>query len=813
MSPPSGAGSQTFFVLSRNGEPRWLLPAGQRRVDSVLAGWSPYRFGSLLKWHAVRAANRFGCLSLLPGMATSTVVAFDHIDWASVGWNGATPPVPAVYLGTPGPARKAVIHLLDSSSGVCHVVVKVPINEGARAAILREANVLVSLASECRTFLPRLLYLDRGRGISTQTFLTGGSGSRGLLPEYLLLLRALSLLGETTSIVEHAAMLQEQLLWSATSDHDLATISTALSILCDAAQLPAFWVHGDFAPWNIKHPSDGLPCLLDWEDAQRGGLPLQDAFHFLHVQDYLFGQRPTSHAKQLHHFADELGLTTTQCHKLEVAYLAHSYLQRLTQQQPHHSDFLLNALRIVLREDRPTAPSFSFGRNQPILPPESPSSSTALHIRSDLFSAVIDQFNLAQLPYCLLSGYEDYPGRIPSDVDFMVLPADMPRVPTLLAQAANNCGAQVVQAIQHEASACYYVLAKDGGREVGFINPDCCSDYRRRGRMWLRADTILTARRAFKNFWVPSVPHEFIYYLIKKVLKQSIDARQVRQLHGLYQRARQDCDTWLHRFWSTPTANAIERALIKEDLSWFASHYGLLLSELEASPPVEPPLDRFASTLGRLAVSLKRVAQPTGMCVIVSGGAKDQVRTIATALQQSLTPAFRWTSTLPVASAQPCGDSGNKEDGLGPMQCPALKLCRHAIKIRIARVRSTLAICTFDQDDVSARRGPLSSMFTRLLWRPDLVLVLSSYSHPEISNAASAQRHSLLPLGHCSVSYLNKARSVEETVYQASRVVLQWLSTRQERRLNPDKGPLTPLEAPFPERNSDLPDPSCLEGD
>ncbi len=691
MSPPPGAGSQTFFVLSRNGEPRWLLPAGQRRLDSVFAGWSPYRFDSLLKWHSVRAANRIGCLSLLPGMPTSAVVAVDRIDWASVGWNGATPPVPAVYLGTPGPARKAVIHLLDSSSGICHVVVKVPINEGARAAILREADVLVTLASECFSHLPRLLYLDRSRGISTQTFLTGGSGSRGLLPEYLLLLRALRLPGHTTSIVEHAAMLREQLLWSATSDHDLATISTALSILCDPAQLPAFWVHGDFAPWNIKHPSDGLPCLLDWENAQRGGLPLQDAFHFLHVQDYLFGQRPTSHAKKLHHFADELGLSTAQCHKLEVAYLAHSYLQRLTQQQRHHSDFLLDTLRNVLREEgQPTAPSLSFGRNQPTLPPESPSSSAVLHIRSDLFSAVIDQFNLAQLPYCLLSGYKDYPSRIPSDVDFMVLPADMPRVATLLAQAANNCGAQVVQAIQHEASACYYVLAKDGGREVGFINPDCCSDYRRCGRVWLRADTILTARRAFKNFWVPSVPHEFIYYLIKKVLKQSIDARQVRQLHGLYQRARQDCDTWLHRFWSTPTANAIERALVKEDLSWFASNCGLLLSELEASPPVEPPLDRFASTLGRLAVSLKRVAQPTGMCVIVSGEDKDQVRSIATALQQSLAPAFRWTSSLPVASAQPCRDSGNPEHVSDPMRYPALKLCAGTPSKSVSRASAQL---------------------------------------------------------------------------------------------------------------------------
>ena len=97
------------------------------------------------------------------------------------------------------PVRRArpVIHLLDSASGLCQVIVKVPINDGARAAILREADVLISLASEGCAFSPRLLFVDRNRGISTQTFLSGASGSRRLLPEYLRLLHALRLPGET----------------------------------------------------------------------------------------------------------------------------------------------------------------------------------------------------------------------------------------------------------------------------------------------------------------------------------------------------------------------------------------------------------------------------------------------------------------------------------------------------------------------------------------------------------------------------------------------------------------------------------------
>jgi hypothetical protein len=741
-------------------------------------------------------------------MTTSTAGGTDSIDWKSVGWNSEIPPVTAVYLGTPGPSRKAVIHLLDSSSGVCQVIVKVPINEAARAAILREADVLSSLAAERCTFAPRLLSVDRNRAISAQTVLPGAAGSRRLLPEYLHLLRALRLPGETTSIVEHAATLQEQLLWSAGSDRDLATITAALSQLCAAHLLPAFWVHGDFAPWNIKHRSDGPPALLDWEDARCGGLPLQDAFHFLHIQDYLFGKHPTSHAGDLNPFANELGLSTAQCRQLEIAYLVHSYLQRLTQQQPKHSDFLLDTLRVVLAEDQCPAPNLSFGRNHLPSAPELASSPTSQHLRSDLFSAVIDRFNRAELPYCILSGYEEYPDRIPSDVDFMVRPADRPRMYTLLAQAAERCGARVLQAIQHETSACYFVLAKESGRQLGFLNPDCCSDYRRRGRLWLPADAILAGRRPFKNFYVPSVPDEFIYYLIKKILKRSMHACHLRRLHGLQQRAPQDCRTWLHRFWSTHTANALEQALVEQDLSWFVSNSEFLLSELVASRPVEQPLARFASGLRRIAVSLRRILQPTGMCVIVAGEDKAQAWKIATALQQSLDPAFRWTSAVQGVPEQTCG---------GPhlaRHLRILKLPGLALKIRLARLRSTLVICPVDRGELaSGGKHRLASMFMRLMFRPDLVLVLTS-SHPEISDAARDQRNSLRGvLNRCSVSYLDGSRSMEDSVYQASRVILQWLSTRQMRRLSSDERSSLPLEAPFPEDLAELPDLQCREAE
>jgi hypothetical protein len=101
----------------------------------------------------------------------------------------------------------------------------------------------------------------------------------------------------------------------------------------------------------------------------------------------------------------------------------------------------------------------------------------------------------------------------------------------------------------------------------------------------------------------------------------------------------------------------------------------------------------------------------------------------------------------------------------------------------------------------------------RLMFRPDLILVLTS-GHPGNSNAAPGQRNSLPELlAHCPVSYLNGSLSIEKSVYQASRVILQWLSTRQVRRLSPDKGPSTPSKASFSEGRSELAGLQRMEAD
>ncbi len=290
---------------------RWLLPAGERGIGTVLASWTPYRAWPRMAWSVVRAASGIGGTAALPGVAEFDVDGVAAARWQSLGWRWSGTPVPVIYVGTPGPKRKAVMHLVERATAECRAVVKVPLTDEAKTAILHEAGVLQALERERYPFAPRLLHLDAARGIATQTFVAGRPGTRKLSPEYFSLLRTLVRAQETTSLSSHIDR------WACLS----IDAAWAVDEVQDHTPLPSCWEHGDFTPWNIRRLSDGKYALLDWESARPHGLPLIDAFHFLHMQDFLFRERPRLHAARLYDEAQAIGIAPLQLRKLEIAYL------------------------------------------------------------------------------------------------------------------------------------------------------------------------------------------------------------------------------------------------------------------------------------------------------------------------------------------------------------------------------------------------------------------------------------------------------------------------------------------------------------
>jgi hypothetical protein len=745
-----------FFAVPGNA-PRWLIPAVGGNFHPTLADWSPYRLSSQLKWSAIRAASRVGVLQALPNVTTLQLGNANEIDWRAVGWSRNTPPTPLVYVGTPGPRQKAVIHLLDPVSGHCEAIVKVPLCAGAKAAIVREASTLAVLAGERYPFSPRLLHLDRQRGIATQQFLPGKSASRRFRPEYWSLLGSLLLRDQLTNIAEHVADWQEQPLSFLPHNTDLGLMESALAELRDTQCLPACWVHGDFAPWNMRRRAHGAAALIDWEEAERGGLPLQDAFHFLHMQDFLFSAHPTTHRADVEPFAKTLGIAPLHCRKLEIAYLLRAYKKCTSYDQQQHAEFLLKTLALIVR-DRGPSPAFT------MRPPRHLRLVSSHHqnvdaVRAQLFNSLVEQLNHAEVPYCILSGYEDKTQTELSDVDIMFRPQDLQKVPALLARVARSAGALLIQSIQHETTACYFVLARQQGSQVAHLDADCYSDYRRDAHTWMLAGDVIANRRKYRDFHVPAVADEFTYYLIKKVLKQSITSHQLKHLQHLFARDSVACRQRLASFWPAGTALLLQRAIVEQRLGWLQSQLPNLLAELHRSPVAGRRLRRTAQKLGDAGRFLRRIMFPTGLSLVVTGGDSRLRSELADGLVCNLAPAFRHSRRIWTTDTLTCSGA-------------------RIFDVWVARIRSTLVVRTADHSaPISSLRQAirwLGSVFARCFTRCDLVFFLCSQQSDNPSHAHLLRQ---------TVVCLDAGSSVEEMLQTASQAILQRMALRTEKRL------------------------------
>jgi hypothetical protein len=752
-----------LFAVPGKDQPRWIVPSG-RSLNYVLGNWSPYKFSSRLKWRVIRTAQHFGAMRLLPGVERISIADATGVNWSAVGWPGRTPPVPVIYIGTPGPRQKAILHLVDPASGECHAIVKVPLRAAARAAILRESDVLAVLEDELHACAPSVLSTDRSSGVAAQQFLFGACGNRRFLPEYQDLLRSLVLPDEHTTLAGHTVAWQDDPLWDFMERSELDLLATALAEQADTSRVPAYWVHGDFAPWNIRNRYPLPAALIDWEMAERAGLPLQDAFHFFHMQDFLFSGGPRSHFSTLETFAKSLGISAPLSRKLEIAYLAQSYFRCAAWEERQRASFLLKTLAIVLRERSNSSVPVGAPQNRRLrlVSSRAPQQDA---VRAELLAALVAELGQQKIPYCILSGYETAASAVGSDVDIMFRPADLHRLPSILSQAGHSVGAKLVQSIRHETSACYFVLAKAQGKHVANLAIDCYGDYRRDGRTWLQANALVANRRRYREFYRPSIADEFIYRLVKKVLKRSISEEQLKQLQHLFARDATECRQRIARFWLPQTAVQLERAVAEQNCGWFREQLPALHDELCNSPKVQGAFTRTVDRLREAGRLIGRALRPTGMIVRIEGEACSQQSDLADRLLCSLAPAFRRTRRVsPLESLR-----------------QALRQDFHTL---VARTSSTLVIETSEPSDALSTTSSSRFQFARMLAHPDLTLHL--YRDGDDSTAK-----------HRTDLRLD-ADDFPDRVEQANIAILNWMAARTGKRLNLRLQSSQPVESPAP---------------
>lgn len=268
--------------------------------------------------------------------------------------------------------------------------------------------------------------------------------------------------------------------------------------------------------------------------------------------------------------------------------------------------------------------------------------------RSTVISKLFQYLNEDRVNYVVVGDTRGYPEQVHGDTDIVTDACSLLLAQQSMQRLCTDHNIQIVQVLQHEQSAHYYVLAWFGqSGEVFTLNPDICTDYFRSGRLFLKAEEVLCERtRVLMNggerteIFIPSPARAFIYYLLKKIDKGDLDDRQGEYLSSQWKLDAQGAMSQIKRFWSGAEILGLTRAAEKNDWKVIRHDLGKYKAGLKHSL-------RFSirNCWHESVRKLRRLVQPTGLLVVFLGSDGSGKSTIIEQVQTDLAPLFRRTKT------------------------------------------------------------------------------------------------------------------------------------------------------------------------
>lgn len=431
---------------------------------------------------------------------------------------------------------------------------------------------------------------------------------------------------------------------------------------------------------------------------------------------------------------------------------------------------------------------------------------------------VFETLDRADISYCVLHGYENYPERIKSDVDCMISANVTPgELAALFQQNRNRIGADVVH-FRHYRGFFIVLAGKDADGSPCFLQLDLRWNYELGDLQFCTGRELLQSRRRHDPFWIPAANLEFGCYLVRKIAKGTLDDEQGQRLSKLYQQDPAGCRQQIAHYWGSRNTALLIAAASSGDWEPVRQNLGPLGSEVRRRAFLRRPLQVFRTWLGRVAGRAKRCCRPdSGLDVIFLGPDGAGKSSVIRAVRQELVGAFAKTTRY---SFPPALLSWLHRQPTGPDSLP------HAVRprsflasvsravcywfvyhtlgyfatVHLALASSTLVIHDRHLVDtlVDPRRyryaGP--AWLLRLIWRlipkPDLVILLDA--PPEVLQArkqevpfeeTTRQRTAYLALVRSmrNGEIVDAARPLEEVVDDVSERILRQLTMRIGRRL------------------------------
>lgn len=263
------------------------------------------------------------------------------------------------------------------------------------------------------------------------------------------------------------------------------------------------------------------------------------------------------------------------------------------------------------------------------------------------FLAMLDDEGV---PYCVMGDTRELPYTIASDVDIIVPQEKVKTLPILVGDFCRYRQLRLVQCLQHEHNAYYFVLASeaaDGAYE--FLALDLCGDYFRRGRLLLTSREVLAHTRAVTDstgklrlFNVSTPAYEFCYYLLKKIDKRDLQTHHGTHLTAQWLEDPTGAAALVERYWGrTAEARLLKRAADSGDWSAIAKLLPRMRTALHRRIPLMPK-----SSWLELKRRWQRWREPTGLLVAVLGPDGSGKSSVIAATDRHIREAFRRTAIV-----------------------------------------------------------------------------------------------------------------------------------------------------------------------
>lgn len=359
----------------------------------------------------------------------------------------------------------------------------------------------------------------------------------------------------------------------------------------------------------------------------------------------------------------------------------------------------------------------------------------------NLFHRLIKILDSNGITYAIVGKTETYPQNISSDID-IVIPRNMiPKFHSAIWQLETT-HTKIVQMFQHEIVAFYFIIFDFSSSNRLYIQPDVCTDYYRKGRKLLSADSLLqnTVEAPQGGFRILSPEKEFIYYLLKKIDKQSVSEDQFSHLLHCYIQKAAQCMEEAKVFWGEKDRLFIQAALQKESYKLLIDNLKDLQKGIHDSQKVT-----YSNFMKNAFLKLKRIIHPTGYTIALLGPDGSGKTAVIEQLKKDISPAFRRIRQYHLFPKKEKNNRVNQNPQGQKARGVILSILKLGYFVYLynrgylklvypARIRSTLTIFDRYYDDIlidpiryrNGVPGPVVKFFGHLIPQPQLWIVLEA---------------------------------------------------------------------------------------